>query len=165
MGKYEDFDFLSWTHRKEIQPKIITYVDDYGGQIDLRLKCTQLDLTRNQSKKVLAEWCEFVPHSEVRTLYLYSRVPQVLFEAICQIPNLEGFFIKWSGNSIEDFSVLPQLDNLKRLYISTCTNLDDLTDISKLTKMEWLELHSLTSVSNIEPLRTLVNLKGLIYSG
>ena len=161
-----DYGFLTWDWRfgGDKSTKTINYVSEYDGSEKLNLACTQLDLPAKRKKEVIQEWCEFLPTlGNLNRLCFFSKVNQDLFDAACQIENLDSLFIKWSG--IENFENIERLTKLRRLYISTSTHFENLSFIKSIKSIEWLELHELKNLKELDGIEFAENLKGFIISG
>jgi hypothetical protein len=131
----------------------------------LRIECTQLDDAKLQKRAVRA-WCETLPRmGNVRRLWLTSRVTQPLFDAACQVPGLEGLWIKWSGASIKSLAALKHCPQLRHLYIGSSTQVADLRPLAHLPGLEVLELEAFTGVTDLSPLARLPRLEQLGYFG
>ena len=168
MNSYVDLSieqFLSWEHRKEC-PKTINFPSEYEGQSDLRIACTQLNLSASKQKKLVDEWATLIPTlTHVEHIWFYSRVPQRLLDSVSRLPKLRSLFIKWSGNGITDLVNVGDLKSLERLYIGSCTQLETLESLKKLKNLKWLELHELKKINDISAIKNLNNLVGLTFTG
>jgi len=168
LNSYVDLNieqFLSWEHRKEC-PKAINFPSEYEGQPDLRIACTQLNLSASKQKKLVDEWAVLIPTlTNVEHIWFYSRVPQRLLDSVSRLPNLRSLFIKWSGNGITDLVKVGDLNSLERLYIGSCTQLETLESLKKLKNLKWLELHELKKINDISAIKNLNNLVGLKFTG
>ena len=161
-----DYEFLTWDWRfgGDKSTKTIKYVSEYDGSEKLNLACTQLDLPAKRKKEVIQEWCEFLPTlKNLKRLCFFSKVNQDIFDAACQIENLDSLFIKWSD--IENFENIERLTKLRRLYISTSTHFENLGFIKSIKSIEWLELHELKNLTELDGIEFAENLKGFIISG
>jgi hypothetical protein len=161
-----NYDFITWDWRYggNESTKTISYVSEYDGSEKLNLACTQLDLPAKRKKEVIQEWCNLLPTlKNLKRLCFYSKVNQELFEAACQIENLDSLFIKWSD--VQNFENIKHLTKLKRLYISTSTPFEDLSFIKLVKTIEWLELHELKNLKELNGIEFAENLKGFILSG
>ncbi len=161
-----DYGFITWDWRfgGDKSTETIQFVSEYDGSEKLNLACTQLDLPTRRKKEVIQEWCEFLPTlKDLKRLCFFSKVNQDLFEAACQIENLDSMFIKWS--SVENFQNIERLSNLRRLYISASTNFDSLSFIKSIPNLEWLELHELKNLKELDGIEFAKGLKGFIISG
>ena len=101
MSLYElhtDMGLWNYDPKNPDPPDLISYPEQYQGEDQLNLECTQLDITSYRQKKLVEKWCNVLPElSDVKILWFKSRVNQALFEAACQMTNLEGLWVKWSG--------------------------------------------------------------------
>lgn len=89
-----------WYHRLDDHhpPPVVRWPEELGLSDRAAISCTQTDLSTSQQKALVRKWCELLPKlSGLRLLWLTSRVPQRLFDAACEMPDLEGLYIKWSG--------------------------------------------------------------------
>ena len=155
-----------WYYRptKGFPPKVIQYPREYGGTERLNLACTQTDLSSSKQKKLVQEWCEVLPTLEnLRFLWFSSRVSQPLFEAACEIKNLVGLYIKWSG--IKSIGSITKLKNLQFLHIGSSPSIAPLDPLTRLPGLEWLELENIRATSNLSFLSTMTNLRGLLIGG
>jgi hypothetical protein len=161
-----DYEFITWDWRfgGDKSTKTIQYVSEYDGSEKLNLACTQLDLPVKRKKEVIQEWCEFLPTlKNLKRLCFFSKVNQELFNAACQIQNLDSLFIKWS--SIDSFQNLESFTQLRRLYIASSTNFENLSFVMSAKTIEWLELHELKNLTELDGIELAENLKGFIISG
>ena len=136
------FDYF---HQDELQSKCIVEVSEYKGESTLTINCTQLGdsftpqyKTAKEKKRVVQEWCDFLTDNPTAftELVFCTRMPQELFNAVCEQENLKKLHIKWG------------------LY-------PDISNLANLTKLEYLHLGSGASVSNIEAISKLKNLVAL----
>ena len=155
-----------WTHRptKDFPPNSIRFPEDYDGSDRLNIICTQTDLSASQQKKLAEEWCEVLPTLEnVRFLWFHSRVSQSLFEASCDMENLIGLYIKWSG--IKSIDSIQKLKTLRFLYIGSSPSVAPLDPLGELPALDWLELENIRAASDLGFLGDFTNLIGLSISG
>lgn len=161
------YDFISWEHRNPIQPNTISYPTEIKeNQTELRLSITQLNITPIEQKKLTEEWCNLFPKlRSVKQIFFYSKVNQKIFDSVCQMPQLEALFIKWSANSITTFNKIENLNLLRRLYIGSSTKLLDLKFLKNQDKLQWFEVHEQKNMNSLDGFEKLINLKGFIMSG
>ena len=136
------FDYF---HKDEPQKKSVIEVSEYNGERELIINCTQLGdsftpqyKSAKEKKRVLQEWCDFLQSNKTAftELSFCTRMPQELFDAVCEQENLRKLHIKWGVYS-------------------------DITNLANLTKLEYLQLGSGASVESIEPITKLKNLVAL----
>lgn len=151
-----------WYHRptKNFPPRSIREPEQWEGGEHLSLAVTQTDLKPAEQKKLVQRWCALLPTlKDVRFLWFQSRVSPELFEAACQLPNLEGLYVKWSG--IKNFRPIAQLGGtLRYLHMGSSPSLEPLDVLSELPLLEWLELENVRAadlgfVSSLKSLRGL----------
>ncbi|TXG35623.1 leucine-rich repeat domain-containing protein [Seonamhaeicola maritimus] len=148
-----------------IPPKVsITYFENYRHSDKLSLFITQTNLTSYQQKKNIEIWCKKLPYlHEIKFLWLPSKVNQKIFDSICQMTNLEGVWIKWSG--IKNLDNLIKLDKLKHLKLGSSSQVESIEILGKMTKLETLELEQLNKVSDFSVISRLKQLEGLGIDG
>ncbi|HOX11159.1 MAG TPA: hypothetical protein PK333_04180 [Candidatus Moranbacteria bacterium] len=155
-----------WYYRPDIDfpPRAIKSPEQYSGQERIDLRCTQLDLDSKKQKNLTASWCAYLPTLEkIKYLWFDSKVNQMLFDAACQMENLEGLHIKWS--SIKSLDNLLNLKNLKYLHIGSSTKIENINCIGNLNKLIVLEIAHFKKISQIDPIGNLVQLEGLAIEG
>lgn len=130
---------------------------------NLHLRCTQLNGTASEKKRILNEWCEFFGSDcSVRTVHIATCCPQQLFEAVCNATELTALRIHWGP--IEDLSPIRNLKNLQRLSLGS-SSITDLTPIKGLKQLEHLSLRNLDQLSDYSRLGALKNLRCLQIEG
>jgi hypothetical protein len=157
-----------WYHLKEPEfpPEVISYPKEYSGGSKLCLACTQLDIKQSEQIKLRQEWCELLPtFTNLQFLWFYSRVTQDLFDAVCDNPNIVGFYTKWSGNAITDISKLEKLKKLRYLHMGSCTSLTNIDVFMKMDQLIVLEIENFKKISDISVLSGLNQLEGLGVMG
>ena len=136
---------------------------DYGRGKNLHLRCTQLNDTASEKKRILNEWCDFFcSGSPVRTVNIATRCPQILFDAVCEHTDLTALEIHWGP--IDDIANIRKLKNLQRLRLGSCS-VADLTPLKALKHLEHLSLGNLDRLSDYSVLGTLKNLRYLEIEG
>jgi len=179
--------YWNWLRAQKRVPKEITYYEDYKPAETLVLEITQLDrVSTYRQNKIVDQWCAELPNlEEVKYLWFVSRVNQKMFDAACQVPNLEGLFIKWSGiknidslripkglrhlrlggsSQVESIDVLGELDSLVTLDLQQLNKISDFSILSKLTNLEGLGLDGgMWTAQKIDTLKPLANLRNLKY--
>lgn len=87
------------------------------------------------------------------------------FSIILEMPNLEDLSIEFGTSNIrlKDYSILKELDNLKRLNISNIHD-SDIDNISSIESLEWLSI-SYSDITNINFLEKISGLSGLFNLG
>ncbi len=142
----------------------ITQLEEYKTTEILNLWITQTSMSSYQQKKLIDAWCEKLPKLlEVKYIWLPSRVNQKIFDAVCQMENLEGIWIKWSG--IKNIDNLIQLKKLKHLHLGSSSQVESIEVLGKLTNLETLETEQLNKISDFSILANLTQLEGLGIDG
>lgn len=143
----------------------------YFSDVDIKsetfhIACTQLQfISPTEQKKILNEWIENIHKLEnAKQIYFHSRVNQKLFEAMCNLKNLESVYIKWSGNSIKSFVSLIKLKKLKYLYLGNCAVLD-IEFIKNLKQLRALYLNEFNKVQDFTIINNLTDLEELGING
>jgi hypothetical protein len=155
-----------WYYRPdaEFPPKSIRVPNEYNGNRRLNVVCTQTDLPAGRQRKLVKEWCHTFPKlKRVKILWLNSRVNQDLFEAVCEMKNLIGLNIKWSGIKIIDS--IQKLKELRYLRLGGCSQVESIDCLGAMKGLVWLELENLKKIKNISTLSKLSQLRGLSLEG
>jgi hypothetical protein len=152
-----------WALDVKAPPAVIEDPVEYRGTQAVTIACTQLADTARQRRLVRA-WRTVLPTlTELRFLWLTSRVPQDLFEAACRVPSLEGLYIKWS--TIKDLRPLIDAPTLRYVHIGSTAKAADPKPVGRLTRLTVLELESMPSLCQLEVLGELANLEQLAVEG
>jgi hypothetical protein len=153
-----------WYHRPEFPPSPIRHTAAYDGAARLCLACTQTELSPREQRELVREWCALLPTlNSVRTLWLVSQVPQTLFDAACQMPALEGLFVKWSR--IVTLDALGESRKLKYLHLGNSTRVGSLDPIGACPQLQWLDLQNIKLVPRLDAIAELTGLEGLTLEG
>lgn len=155
-----------WNHhrKKSFPPKAITYPDEYLGDNNLNIVCTQLSVGSYQQRKLVNTWCQLIPKlKNVRYLWFSSKVNQALFDAACENQEIEGLYIKWSG--IKDLSSLSNLRNIKYLHIGSSASVESINIFADMGQLLVLEIENFKRIRDLAPLRSLQQLEGLGVEG
>ncbi|MEO6613549.1 MAG: hypothetical protein ABIT05_16250 [Chitinophagaceae bacterium] len=154
----------TWWADKNWPEKSITEIEQYQPASYLRLFITQQSLTAGAQKRLIDSWCKLLPTlSELNYLWFPSRVTQQMFDAACQMPNLEGLYIKWSG--IQRLDLLKNNTVLKHFHLGSSSKIESITPLTGLKAIETLELEQLNKITDFSPVFTLHNLLGLGLDG
>lgn len=155
-----------WYHRptRDFPPRSILYPTEYNGGDRINVVCTQTELKDSEQRRLVQSWCETLPGlDEVEFIWFSSRATQELFDACCEMKNLKGLYIKWSG--IKSIDKIPKAQKLKYLHIGSSPSLAPLEPLKQLPQLEWLELENIRACADLEFTRELGNLKGLAITG
>jgi hypothetical protein len=153
-----------WHYSSDTTPKPLVDPRDLRPSDRLCVAATQTGLSSAKQKALVKEWCDLLPTlGEVRLLWLSSKVPQVLLEAACRMPALEGLWIKWSG--VSSIASLANLTNLRYFHLGSSAKLESIDPLAAMTRLKWLGLENLSRVRELDPLAALTNLEGLALDG
>lgn len=165
--------FWSIDEFNQLNYQSTTFIEDYRYSEKLRLYITQLEsdkivkekgLSKLQLNKLVLDWCKKLPTlNEVRYLWLPSRVNQKLFDSICEMQNLEGLWIKWSG--VQSIERLNNLKNLKHLFIGSSSKIENIEVFKEMKNLRTLEMEHFKKISNFSVLANLTQLEGLGIDG
>ena len=153
-----------WNMDKNWPPKSITYLENYRPGPKLNLNITQLNLKAGDQNKLLKLWFNELPKlTTVKYLWFCSRVNQEMFEAACEMKNLEGLYIKWSG--IKQLDSLAKLKNLRHLHIGSSAQVESIQVFNDINWLTTLNLEQLNKVTDFNDISGMTNLKGLGVDG
>jgi len=156
--------YWDWIRAQKRLPEHITYFEEYKPSETLVLNITQLDISSYRQNKVIDQWRQELPKiGEVNHLWFVSRVNQKMFDAACQVPNLEALFIKWSG--IKDIAALRIPKGLRHLHLGSSSQVESIDVLSELGSLVTLDLQQLNKISDFGVLSKLTNLEGLGIDG
>jgi hypothetical protein len=156
--------FWYWKPEHRFPPSAITRPDEYKGDDRLNVACTQTDLAAREQRALVRSWCDFLPTLKgLKLLWFSSRVNQDLFDAACQIPDLEGLHIKWSG--IVDLSNIERSAALKYFHLGQSAQVKEIVPLGNGLNLRWLGLELLSRIRDLEPLARLIGLEGLSLEG
>lgn len=127
------------------------------------LECTQLGCKASRQTKIVKQWCEFFASTDrIRELYISTRLPDRLFEAICRQAQLQQFGFKWGP--IKDLSPISKLTKLTHLGIGS-SSVTDLSPLAKLKSLKMLSIENADRLSDYSPLGQLRDLQYLHIDG
>jgi len=145
-------------------PESIMYPEKYKPTEILALFITQTSLKPTLQRKLIDSWCKKLPELiDLKYLWFTSRVNQKMFDAACEIPNLEGLWIKWSG--IKNIDKVSKLKKIKHLRIGSSSQIENIEVLKELSSLETLELEQLNKITDFSVLSQLTQLKGLGIDG
>jgi hypothetical protein len=145
-------------------PKSIAHPDQYESGTTLSLSWDLGDISDSEKKKVIAAWVTALPLlSHITHLRVWSHVTQPLFDAICELSNLEVLQIKWSNVSRLD--AIRNLSALKALSIGSSTRVESIAPLTALQSLELLEIENFKLITDFSPLVDLRSLRHLSVSG
>lgn len=141
--------------------KPIEYFEEYKGQENLVMGCTQLGTTAKIQNAAIDKWCEAFRSGnlKIKKLWFVSRISQKIFDAICELKGLDGLWIKWGV--YPDISNIEKLKDLEYLHLGSGSSIESLDPIKGLRKLKSLEtnhLYKITDYSFLTAFRNLVDL-------
>ena len=130
----------------------------------LAIECTQTELKPAEQRRLVNRWCDLLPTLDhVRWLWLDSCVPQELFDAACQMPNLEGLEVSYSR--IKNLDALPGASSLRHLRLGMSAQIKSIEPLAAITSLESLGLENLKRITDLTPIGGLSALKTFSFSG
>jgi len=153
-----------WARRPGFPPEAISDPSEWSGQPYVHVICTQTGLPPRQQKQLVKKWCDALPSmTAVKILWFGSRVSQELFDAACEMPNIESLYLKWNG--VKDLSPIASLERLRHLHLGASTSVQSLIPLAGLGSLQWLQIESSLRHFSLEPLQGLSHLEGLGFLG
>jgi len=123
-----------------------------------------LNLSEQNKIKDLKNWNSILPKlTKVEYLWTYHKVSQETFDIICEMTNLKGLNIKWSG--IKNLDGITNLTKLENLNIGSSTQITDISPLSKLSNIKTLEIENFKSVKDFSSISKMTDLIGLGLNG
>ena len=153
--------------------KSVVELAEYSGEKELTINCTQLDgyphgskyKSAKEKKRVLSEWCNFLsenPHAFTE-LAFGTRMPQQLFNAVCEQKNLKKLSIKWGV--YPDVSAISKLQELEYLHIGSGAGVISIEPFAELKNLVMLSVENFQKINDYSALVALDNLQMLSISG
>lgn len=163
------FDYY---HRDDPQPKSIIEVSQYQDESVLTINCTQLGdsftpqyKASKEKKRVLQEWCDFLCENPTafEELSFGTRMPQVLFGAVCAQKRLKKLHIKWGV--YPNISRLANLQNLEYLHIGSGAGVQDIEPIASLSNLVALSVENFQKINDYSIFSKLEKIESLSIEG
>jgi Leucine-rich repeat (LRR) protein len=118
------------------------------------------NLSASKKRELRRVWAETLPKLDnVKYLMTTHQVDQEFFEAICEMKNLEGLYIKWG--KVESIDSISKLENLKHLHFGSNPRIKSIEGISKLKNLITLELENFKNCSDLNKVEKLKELQSL----
>ena len=164
---------LEYWFQYETPKKSVVELGEYTGEKELTINCTQLDgffhdqkyKSAREKKRVLSEWCKFLtenPHA-FTSLCFGTRMPQELFNAVCQQKDLKRLYIKWGV--YPDISAISKLQELEYLHIGSGAGVLSIEPLAELKNLVKLSVENFQKINDYTPLVALNHLELLSISG
>jgi hypothetical protein len=145
-------------------PKTIIYPDDYDGGESLSLSWDLGSVAEPDKKKVIKAWtAKLRTLQHLKRLKLWTHVTQPMFEAACELAQLEVLQIKWSN--IHDLDAIRRLQNLRALSIGSSTRVKSIEPLAGLQSLKLLEIENFKLITDFSPLTRLTGLESLAVMG
>ena len=121
-------------------------------------------MSTKEKKTIRNHWINALPHlKNVEYLMTTHQIDQEFFDAICQMKQLKGLYIKWG--KVELIQNIKNLKNLKHLYFGSNPRIVSLDGIESLESINHLELENFKSVNDFSKMSKLHSLKTLVITG
>lgn len=156
----------AWHIEGEFAPSkdSITLLEDYEPTKNIGLWITQTNLKPYAQNKLIDKWCQKLPElTEIRFLWLTTRVNQKIFDSVCQMENLEGLWIKWSG--IKTIDKIKNINKLRHLHIGSSSQIESIDVLGEMKNLKTLETEQLNKITDFSPISNLTQLEGLGVDG
>lgn len=160
---WEPSPWNRWVQAGE-QPAAVARPEAYAGGDTLTLCSAPAGATPREQRALLQAWCEALPTlGGVRRLWLGARVPQALFDAACRLPGLQGLWMK--SNQLRTLDAAAGHATLALLHLGPSPALESLDLLPRLPALRWFQVDGARKPGSLEPLRGLVALEGLGFTG
>jgi len=150
-------------HIAEAFPDSISSPEEYSGQETLCLRCTQLNASPTEQRKLVKSWCSVLPTLPVKTLMFNSKVNQALFDAATKINGLEALSTEWG--SIKSIASIENCSSLIALNIGSNPSLTGLKKLAVLPKLRVLHIENVKEAHDLSFASKLTQLKELGING
>ncbi|NTD99839.1 leucine-rich repeat domain-containing protein [Agrobacterium tumefaciens] len=170
--KQIEFGFNYYFKEEQDLIKSVVEVSEYNGEEKLIINCTQLGdsftpqyKTPKDKKRVVTEWCEFLTQNQAafKELHFGTRLPQELFDAVCNQKQLKHLEIKWG--SYKDISAIENLTNIELLHIGSGAGVESIKPLAKLKNLIGLSVENFQKITSYAELPNLLALESLSIEG
>jgi hypothetical protein len=170
--KQIEYGFNYYFKEENEKIKSVVELGEYKGEEKLAINCTQLGdsfttqyKTQKDKKHVLREWCDFLQQNPTAftELHFGTRMPQELFDAVCNQKRLKRLNIKWGV--YKDISAIENLTNIELLHIGSGAGVQSIKPLSKLRNIIALSVENFQKISNYNDLSELTALESLSIEG
>lgn len=155
-----------WYYRPTLDfpPKGTHDPDDYAGGERLSVNFTHTNLSATERRKLAKRWYDRFPTLDrVRIAWVGGSVSQETFEAVCQLPAVEGLHIEWSA--ITSLAPIRQLRTLTHFHLGSGPSAQGLEALADLPALVDLELSNVRAAGDLGFLAGMHGLKALALSG
>ena len=121
-------------------------------------------MSSKEKKQIRNYWIKALPVlSNVEYLMTTHQIDQEFFDAICEMKNLKGLYIKWG--KIESSKKIGKLTLLEHLYFGSNPRLPSFEGFESLTNLRHLEIEYVKPLADFSPLENLDGLITLTITG
>lgn len=160
-----EFGFWHYFEQSEKVKGPITQFEEYNGESNIQIACTQLGTSLKFQNQVIDKWCEaFVTQKlPIKKLWFTSRISQKIIDAICHQTQIEGLWIKWGVyNSIDKVA---DLKNLEYLHLGGGSSIENISIVGNCKNLKSFEANHLYKITDYSFLKKLPNLVDLSIEG
>ncbi|RLJ72859.1 leucine-rich repeat domain-containing protein [Pedobacter alluvionis] len=170
--KQIEFGFNYYFKEEHDLIKSVVEVSEYNEEEKLIINCTQLGdsftpqyKTPKDKKRVVTEWCEFLTQNQTafKELHFGTRMPQELFDAVCNQKQLKRLEIKWGG--YKDISAIEGLPHIELLHIGSGAGVESIKPLTKLKNLIGLSVENFQKITNYDEFSNLSTLESLSIEG
>jgi hypothetical protein len=146
-------------------PELVRAPEDLTGEPEaLSISWDLGDVSEADKKRITKGWAQRLPTlSQLRRLRLWNHVTPAIFEAACQLRQLEVLQIKWSN--VQDLSAIAGLKQLRALAIGSSTRVQSIEPLAQLPALALLEIENFKAITDFSPLTRLKALRSLSVTG
>jgi hypothetical protein len=155
-----------WFYRPTLNhpPKGTDDPDDYDGGERLNITFTHTNLSATERKKLARRWHERLPTLDrVRIAWVGGKVSQETFEAVCQLPAVEGLHIGWGA--ITSLAPIRRLRTLSHFHLGSGPSAQGLEALADLPALVDLEISNVRAAGDLRFLSGMHGLRALALSG
>lgn len=155
-----------WYYRPTLDfpPKGTHDPDDYDGSERLCLNFTHTHLSATARKTLAHRWYARMPTLDrVRIAWIGGSVSQEAFEAVCQLPALEGLHIGWG--KLTSLVPIRRLRTLTHFHLGSAPSAQGLDALADLPALVDLEISNVRAAGDVGFLAGMAGLRALALSG
>lgn len=142
----------------------VTSPEQYDGGPKLSIAWDLGAVPDKDKKKTIARWVQALPTlTQLRCLQIWSHVTQPVFDALCELEELEVLQLKWSN--IQHLDAIKRLRQLKALHIGSSTKIQSIEPLTELPQLEILDIENFKLISDFAPLERIRTLRDLSVTG
>ena len=121
-------------------------------------------ISAKEKNVIRKHWIKALPvlHN-IEYLMTTHQIDQEFFDAICEMKNLKGLYIKWG--KVESTAKIKNLKLLEHLYFGSNPRLGSIYGFESLENLKYLEMENFKSYTDYSPLQDLKKLITLKITG